>query len=124
MTLEQQTVSLPIAQKLKELGVKQESLCCWYTGTKPATLWREDALEVQSQFFNLEKYTYAAFTVAELGELLTKANYNWQTAKFKNGRWFIADYVAELPNAEADTEADARGKMLVYLLENKLITLP
>jgi hypothetical protein len=57
----------------------------------------------------------SAFTAAEIGEMLKTENLpQWQddfqrwTASFNNRR------IVE----EADTEADARAKMLVYLLEN------
>jgi hypothetical protein len=48
---------------------------------------------------------------------------NWQNARYKDGKWFITNYVNTIPAAEADTEADARATTLVYLLENKLSTL-
>jgi hypothetical protein len=59
----------------------------------------------------------SAFTVAELGEILgkgywtTKLDEVWSCKIRGNGNHF----------EHADTEADARAKMLVDLLENKLI---
>lgn len=68
---------------------------------------------------------YSAFTVAELGEMLPEMYIH--TDKKDNGYWNIryqnpnggmSDYIIG-----GATEADARAKMLIYLLENKLIKL-
>ena len=65
----------------------------------------------------------SAFTIAELGEMLPNT---FGTYKSENG-WNVCEVEnGELKNIWAlggDTEADARGKMLCYLLENKLISL-
>ena len=115
MDLSKQVISLELAQKLKDLGVKQESLFCW----KPDGGWH------LSQKFG--QHSISAFTVAELGDILSSTSYNWQNAKYDHeaakGRWFISDYSNKLPVQVEETEADARAKMLVYLIENKLINL-
>lgn len=60
MNLEQQVSNLELSQKLKELGVKQESLFVWYDeDDRPA--WR-GAFKRTNEI--------AAFTVSELTELL------------------------------------------------------
>ena len=72
---------------------------------------------------------YSAFTVAELGELLP-----WQYQVLKAETPSMGQYLGykiDLKNHTfevlassgviADTEADARAKMLIYLLENKLL---
>jgi hypothetical protein len=74
---------------------------------------------------------FSAFTVAELGEMLRGGN--WQVYKpFLAGddSWMFQYRWREGKGSKkkhetitAGTEADARAKMLVYLLENKLITL-
>ena len=65
MELSDQICSLELAKKLKELGVKQESLF-WYT------IYVDQTYDIHYQFDS--KYIppahYAAFTVAELGEML------------------------------------------------------
>lgn len=135
MKLEQQVVSLELAQKLKALGVKQESYF-WYG--EDGYLWRE-GVSVDGSF--------AAFTVAELGEMLPAGL--WDDEKYKmltvikgkrvnksrryEAEWAYyycpaetgttaSDQIPKIPFYE-HTEADARAKMLVYLIENKLITL-
>lgn len=126
MTLEKQVCSLELAKKLKELGVKQESLFYWVTtkptDIKPTTIeWEGDIEWIRENI----SHTYiteqvSAFTVAELGEMLpsytrtTKVDVNYFVSNCES----LTDV-----NADGFTEADARAKMLVYLIENKLITL-
>ena len=127
MTQEQQVCSLELAKKLKELGVKQESLFYW--------IKFGDIFEIHQTFsnlFNKGLEQYSAFTVAELGEMLPKTTKYFRsqvTGDVMEGRgsW---PYYAELWRPEgktitenADTEADARAKMLVYLIENKLLEI-
>jgi hypothetical protein len=71
MELNKQVVSLELAQKLKELGVKQESLFYWaevkeqnkvpYFGIFKGSIRAGEPME----------YVAPAYTVAELGELKT-----------------------------------------------------
>jgi len=73
----------------------------------------------------------SAFTVAELGEMLPEIFVNefdrllgWDTGKHKmdDGRvvWYFG-YDATTPVHESDTEANARAKALIWLIENKHI---
>lgn len=145
MKLEQQVVSLELAQKLKELGVRQESLWNWLIASDGARLLKNPVLDTYRYFEQR-----AAFTVAELGEMLPEAVISMQPLQ-KNewdyvgeGRWecFLpytrmgrmesGGYLCmsdtfmdfEITHVEsADTEADARAKMLIYLIENKLLDL-
>lgn len=124
MKLEQQVVSLELAQKLKELGVKQESFFKWSNvRTNKEMLW---SLYVPPEFNKIPHpdlwvHGVSAYTVAELGEMLPKGCFTTKTesdefpwrCEYKGGYGVIA--------SGADTEADARAKMLVYLLENNLI---
>jgi len=144
MNPEQQVVSLELAKKLKELGVKQESLFWW-------NLWRGQMDDFMYQIHYgkpvvrgdgvLSEETYSAFTVAELGEMLpwrskrmeTLNNAELVSTKLVNIAtrqtiWTVAYwdedkdlYGGMVIRFTADTEADARAKMLIYLLENKLI---
>ena len=85
-----------------------------------------------SQFFKIDKRRdISAFTVAELGELLpnlsisSKNNGVWTAENLGNRCWFEdgGNYPDNQPYGEANTEADARAKMLVYLLENNLLKI-
>lgn len=139
MKLEQQVVSLELAQKLKELGVKQESLFYWFhlyvTGCGEGDELNYGLPPEQKNITDV----CSAFTVAELGDMLPKgvnsmkayanardgvvvADRTWWCWKYKDYREGI-EHVHDKHEFYADTEADARAKMLVYLLENKLITI-
>jgi hypothetical protein len=130
MTLEQQVVSLDLSKKLKELDVKQESLFYWNYcgGEKERETWRVEKGKAPISGIS-------AFTVAELGEMLpdyiqqedgtmaqltsTKHRPFWVT----HYQWGESMQLVALYRQTADSEADARAQMLIYLLENKLIQL-
>lgn len=132
MKLEQQVCSLELSQKLKELGVIQQSVWYWIPEMSP------DA----SDGFNLTlrlpykvspKTSFSAFTVAELGEMLPKViedstePYHLRMWGGSTGKvvFYSVSYESWSGRQKCcqsgDTEADARAKMLIYLLENKLI---
>lgn len=136
MTLEQQVCSLDLAKRLKELGVKQESYVYWIMN------WDSDYPEEGHWWSLAQKHElitgreqYSAFTVAELGEMLpysgdvsyptgylhtVKIDQNNYRSCYANGAG-VMGYKGELLQQVANTEANARAKMLIYLLENKLI---
>ena len=154
MKLEQQVCSLELSKRLRELGVKQESLFGWILrGVKPDEykLWTSGSIEEY-----LGDAT-SAYTVAELGEMLPKFISNYEFAP--NPTVCVGEYSlfyspqhngdphehqvlyqyspraivwkpdsSPLPQVfslleKAHTEADARAKMLIYLVENNLITV-
>ena len=122
MELKEQVCSLELAKELKELGVKQESLFWWdgYTNF-------EDEIKLEygkPDFVAGDAMFYSAFTVAELGEMLPRGYMSFHDSI---GKWFCEDLdtfiqpgYKEIPD-DYNTEAVARAKMLIYLLENKLI---
>lgn len=130
MKLEQQVTSLEISKRLKELGVKQESYFQWYElyGDNNWTL---------APLNKSGNNTVSAFTVAELGEMLPdyvatdhlyslQQTRNWTVVAERKLRyhisyWFLGKEI--LHSIDDDSEANARGKMLIYLLENNLLTL-
>ena len=116
-----QLTNLELSKRLKELGVKQESLWWWYMlkttyGEKPHLRLHKGSPK--------HEY-YSAFTVAELGEMLPThiKEHFLEITKRKNfsgvGSHWSIDYHNYL-GCEANTEANARAKMKIYLLENKL----
>ena len=118
MKLEEQVCSLELAKKLKSLGVKQESLF-WYTYAPKDKQDGEWIHVLTSKRNNMLEETISAFTVAELGQrLIIGTNTMWDGQRHKvtfgdeHNAWSVREA----------TEADARAKMLIYLLENKLIT--
>lgn len=127
MTLESQVTSLELSKKLKELGVKQESLFYWKMHVHPLTgeelganlIYRDDGTDYDREI--------SAFTVAELGGILPPGLWYERTAAANRYR---IGHIKELGSGispshveYADTEADARAKILIYLIEDKLITL-
>lgn len=131
MTIEKQVTNLELSKRLKELGVKQESLF-WHTRISDTPDGRQDWLLRDTQWGQGALEEYSAFTVAELGEMLPEdirvdaskhdhRYYRIHTAKCADGWTFNYEGEELLKQCVADTEADARGLMLEYLLKNKLI---
>lgn len=122
MKLEEQVTNLELAKKLKELGVKQDSLFYWVKLGKRITgndnnEWSIDYKE--SEY--LWQAFISAFTVAELGEMLPGIYHPY---KENNNKWHWVREKEQLNKVGHElTEADARAAMLIYLLENKLISL-
>jgi hypothetical protein len=128
MKLEDQVVSLELAKKLQELGVKQTSYFYWWVNRYGYA--SENKLHVQDHIPNNPKEGWrwcSAFTVAELGEMLPVECDSGKTEEgtiaHVKGKWVaIRDAGGDLGEKQyADTEADARAKMLIYLLENRLL---
>lgn len=131
MKLEDQVCSLELSKRLKELGVRQESAFYWVNH-----IWRgkypeheEDLIllpnfQVNEGLYPLDYWErIAAFTVAELGEMLGEHVFSeyehdlslpWKCT-------FDEGYMKPKRFEYADTEANARAKMLVYLIEQGIV---
>jgi len=136
ITHEKQVCAREYSEKLKKLGVKQESLWCWYdirfstetTAHKlnETRLGSHEHLPCTNDFVDF--IAYSAFTVAELGEILP--NYidgdELKCSKDTDNNWWV-QYMREdgsdIVAVKANTEANARAKMVIYLLENKLVKI-
>ena len=128
MKLEDQVCGLDLAMKIKELGYPQDSWFFWmvdeYGNSFLKVTPRLDTIENLQRRKGTNKY-YSSFTVAELGEMLKGRGVNsfynyidvdkWAWSSIQPGTKIFFN---------ADNEADARAKMLIYLLENKLMILP
>ena len=124
MEIEKQVCSSEHAQKLKELGVEQDSYFYWYGGK----VLRKNQL---TQALRRHEPPVAAFTVAELGELLRNQDWFEVWADFLTNEvrvWFTSsdsdpDYPAPQEDRTfvAETEADARALALIYLIENGMV---
>lgn len=148
MKLEQQVCSLELSKRLKELGVKQESWFWWNSSKRnkeDTTIYLKDGHGKEYYFSDdyneLERWggTYdidliSAFTVAELGKILPGQLHNFESkehaihqyiseksATFWHSAYVCAGCKGKLGSVWAETEADARAKMLILLLENKLL---
>jgi hypothetical protein len=76
--------------------------------------------------YHREQDLYAAFTVAELGEMLPNYVFTARLAhksRWSGTKWSNGDTLSgkDIGWHYADAEADARAKMLIYLLEKKLM---
>ena len=84
--------------------------------------WNPVIKELWSETFNLAIEEspinrVPAYTVAELGELLHYDSFGNMKKITDKDKPFV------FPAIGATTEADTRAKMLIYLIENNLITL-
>lgn len=145
MNLEQQLCSLDLAKRLKELGVKQRSIFYHITFINTSSaqydknneqVWNdiigEDEWDDYKERSYLKKLRrYSAFTVAELGEMLPNNIHDkfLTTHRCVRQGWWV--FYSKFNDKDTDnnscwdfSEADARAKMLIHLLENKLMELP
>ena len=125
MDIQKQVCNLELAKRLKELGVNQDSTFKWRLAGN--TGW-----QVERHFGVMMERQYSAFTVAELGEMLPDGIFTDKGNVTKEWMACVArfsEFNRKKDNENVDvffveeTEADARAKMLIYLLENKLINL-
>ena len=116
MKLEDQVCSLELAKRLKELGVKQESIF-WWTDYNEVLLGKD----VSRKKGGTNKCT-SAFTVAELGEMFPKFARSVKCGKTQD-RWLCSYELADnhWTGAQEINEADARAKMLCHLIEKGII---
>lgn len=104
MTLQEQVCTLEQAKRLKELGCKQES----YFGYVYASFhnhWSLYAIDYRSS------KEIAAYTVAELGEMLVKQGVNAMPYVAGGLWWRQTKYY--------QTEAQARAALLIHILEQE-----
>ena len=140
MKLEDQCVGLPLAKRLKELGVKQEGLFYWKYSN--GSLERKSGIKISTElkFGTTPKFQNAgtwlacsAFTVSELGEMLPTAIFDEEFLSFDkvssdpDGEnftgWFCGySKIAVYSKREsAPTIVDAAAKMLIHLIEKGLV---
>jgi len=115
MRLEDQVSSLELSKRLKELGVKQgESLFIMRVDGGHVILNKPQDWDSNSDHY------YSAFTVAELGAMLPQYPYYLPVRQKDGIEWGIrvnGEWIQE------KTEADARAKMLIHLIEKGLVTV-
>jgi len=150
MKVKEQVISLYLAKKLKELGIKQKSLFYYvvYSESKFDLLMKKEKDKSFGDKAESSGQLYSAFTAPELGEFLPltldfiderfiEKNYTGHhrliTWKGVDGWWVgyipfnctFEDFKAVQVNGEdwrikfwGEKEADARAKMLIWLIEN------
>lgn len=127
--LENHVTSLELSKRLKELGVKQESLFYWVDKNGWALQDRKPSYCNIETCECVEISYLSAFLASELGELIP---YEYIVSKVRGEGWFCYKYDGRynfsMTNIFGITikdknEADARAEMLIHLLENNLTTL-
>ncbi len=138
MQLIDQLASLELCKKLKELNVKQKSLFYWNdiddNNEEGHPINRIELLNYP--FLSNYCTPYSAFTVAELGEMLPDKIKDddeeicWFYHDKNNGCHRISyvhscdEQCSPFIEVKGETEANARAKLLIHLLENGLMEFP
>ena len=126
MKLENQVVSLDLAKRLKELGVKQENEFYWRETKANFVKELGGTVLLDKSYLPLTSKRYlafSAFTVAELGEMLGGVNEDYILTAY--GKVFnVPDtkFITGYGLYQCLTEPNILAKMLIYLLENELIS--
>ena len=124
MKLEAQICSLELAKRIYELGVKQESEWIWAIMNIGAGQSAYIYNTVSDKGYHRD-VEYSAYTVAELGEMLPDNIFSCPSIDRKDHihdrMYYCKDVFNKIEPINANTEANARAKMLIYLIENKLL---
>lgn len=137
MKMESQLCSLELSKKLRELGVKQKSMFYHINNIDEYKIVPV-ITDYDKEIFNilthdiLPPQVYSAFTVAELGEIIFQKNYdnleetgylqlNTEMIDRSGGYFFRLTHNFSEHIIDDYSEADARARLLIMLLENKLL---
>lgn len=127
MEKEKHVCAVKYAKELKELGYPQDD-SSWYWvrfGDNPFEIFSQEFLDsFQEKDWSCVKEHYAAPTVGELGERLPRGFYTMKDAK-GDFSWFCTEETVCDATTDnqlwADSEVNARVKMYIYLIKNKII---
>ena len=124
MKLVDQVCSLELSIKLKELGVKQQSIFLWEFYNDNCYGIKYYPYAIFPSLLETHIKIYSAFTVSELGEFIPPLHY---TIKSKNNIYFVPNQCLEggyeiTKTFEDKNEANVRARMLIYLIKNGLMT--
>ena len=133
MNLESQVCSLELAKQLKELGVKQESQF-YFVNVNPILLERLlhnkiTLIAHKSQCNETSPDSLPAYTVAELGEMLSNKYNEWSQGYHDcYSQWFfqvghrgagsMIEGIGLKGFSDQEHEANARAEMIIWLIEN------
>ena len=131
MGLENQVTSLELSKELEKLGVKQDSLWYWVEHYESGTNKRIWSLYQNDEDDIVNKHI-SAFTVAEHGEALpgeifvVGTKYYLNMGKIDSQSFFYVRYINQdiydtVRKVNGKTEADARAKMRIMLIKDKLM---
>lgn len=116
------TTSLALSQKLKKLGVPQESAFYWSKNAKYGWQLVQEKYPKEDNEENGMTDGISAFLSDELMERLP-AGCKCYKETIGNGHTFNDRYVCEIDDKTfyTDTLPEALGRLLAYLIEEKLI---
>lgn len=124
-SLSAEVCSYEMAYKLSQLGLKAEHL--YFICEKVlADGTKESTITINPETGHTY---YPTYTIRELGEILPKGTKSWKHICDSNCNpryrdediGYNCQLAAEKYTTTENTEANARAKMLIYLLENKLL---
>lgn len=126
MDIEDQLTSLKLSKKLFELGIKQDGLFYWCKPGPNSEYILNRCLFLDREFCQTGRHI-SAFTVAELGEMLPIKikKYSLVIVKIniKDTEVWETGYEHNIyvPRFIEHKLSDSLARLLIYLLENKLI---
>jgi hypothetical protein len=124
MKIEKQCCSFDLSVKLNELGITQHSNFYWKQNEIQTVVTERQMKEWIEKYLPICNDYYSAFTVAELGMMITDTiigssfwlrNFHSMNIQLLNGN-MKHDFKAE-------TEADCRAKCLIFLIEQRFVKL-
>ena len=134
MKLEDQVCSLELAKRLKELGVRKDSIFYWLekpfrinvkeNGEQEMIEWETQLAFPPYSYIASDVKVYSAFSVGELGEMLPLGKLA-ASSKDESG-WYM-QVIAPIEKWKemypCKNEADARAKMLIHLIEQGIVKI-
>jgi hypothetical protein len=133
MEMEFQVANRDLSKQLMEMGVKQDSEFYWEMTGDNITTGRPEWTLRRGRFrtdFKTDQYSFSAFTVAELGEILpfsfcavrTKPGELWRLIYHDSRMEYTGGAKGfRLDEYDSNTEADARAKMLIHLIKKGIV---
>lgn len=125
MNLASQVTSLKLSKRLRELSVKQKSYFWW---VNPSLEGLRAGLKPLIYPWNVKptypdkNNIYSAFTASELLELLPDSVSLWKNTSGNKNYFCEINSIIKIRNVEIEnTASDALAKMLIHLIEQKLI---
>ena len=131
MKLKNQVCSLKLAEKLKKLGYPQKGLFWWsvyYNLKTNKPNYNDGEIHYGKDMSASIHFDYVAPTVAELGEIMKEKGMGTTAySTLVKKEWWVSGGIWDVGKQKYDgletdkTWANALAKMLIYLLENKLL---
>jgi len=122
--IEKHIPKLETCQTLKELGLKQRGLFCYYKHHSGGGFEYQIEPMVKERHteddYNFERHVVFAPTVGELGEMLP---IGFDSCRPIGGFWkcYPSPKYPDVHLARGNTEAEARAEMLIHLIENDFV---